>query len=166
MLKKRGQDRIGLYINCFNLDSKTLYKRGKTIDGLEVPSYNSVVGILNNKKVTYPSHKFDIVYLLANVNKKAWLLIEEYLKDFATPLRKFENKEGVTDKFYVSPRKYIVPAKVNIKLEKMRYSAWIPFGMSEDYPAFDAAKQEIKNRLEEADLPGLKLTFKKESITK
>ena len=31
---------------------------------------------------------------------------------------------------------------------------------------FEAAKQEIKKRLEEADLPGLKLTFKKESIAK
>ena len=165
-IKKRGQDRIGLYINCFNLDSKTPYKYGKTIDGSDVPSYNSVVGVLNNKKVTYPSCKFDIVYLLVSVDKKAWLLIEEYLKDFATPSKKFENKEGVTDKFYVSPRKFIVPAKINIKLEKMRYSAWIPFGMSVQYPTFEAAKQEIKKRLKDADLPGLKLTFKKESIAK
>jgi hypothetical protein len=63
-------------------------------------------------------------------------------------------------------RKYIVPAKVNIKLETINYSAWIPFGMNEQYPTFEAAKEEIKTRLYDADLPELKLTFKKESIAK
>ena len=55
---------------------------------------------------------------------------------------------------------------MNIKLEKMKYSAWIPFGMNEQYPTFEAAKQEIKIRLKNAKLPGLKISFKKESITK
>ena len=78
----------------------------------------------------------------------------------------FNNSEGVTRKFYVSPRKFIAPAKVNIKLEKMRYSAWIPFGMNINYPTFDAARDEIKRRLSKADLPNLRLTFRREHITK
>jgi hypothetical protein len=48
----------------------------------------------------------------------------------------------------------------------MRYSAWIPFGMNEQYPTFEAAKKEIKQRLNQADLPDLKLTFRREHITK
>ena len=164
--KRGGRERIGLYIQCFNLDPQAPRKYSKTINGSEVPSYNSIVGIINNKKVTSPSYKFDRVYLLASVDKKAWLLVENYLKDFATIHKKINNVEGVTDKFYVSPRKFIVPAKVNIVLKKMRYSVWIPFGMNEQYPTFETAKQEIKKRLEEANLPGLKLAFKKESIAK
>jgi hypothetical protein len=100
------------------------------------------------------------------VERRIWLLVEKYLQDFAKLSNKLNNGEGFTKKYYVSPRKYIVPAKVNIKLESINYSSWIPFGMSQDYPTFEAAKQEIKTRLYEADLPGLKLTFKKESIAK
>lgn len=165
-MKRGGQDRIGLYIQCFNLDPKTPLGYGKNIDGLEFPSYNSVVGILDNKKVNLASYKFDIVYLLISVDKYAWLLVENYLNDFATVNKNLRNKEGVKRKFYVSPRKFITPAKVNIKLERMNYSAWIPFGMNDQYPTFETAKMEIKARLNRADLPNLKLTFKKENITK
>ena len=164
---KRGmQDRIGLYIQCFNLDPKSPCLYAKTTDGSKVPVYNPVMQIVDNQKITSASCKFDIVYLLASVDEKAWLLVENYLKDFAFAHKKFNNKEGFIDKFYVSPRKFISPAKVNIKLTKMRYSVWIPFGMSEQYSTFEAAKQEITRRLNEADLPELKLTFRKENITK
>ncbi len=164
---KRGmQDRIGLYIQCFNLDPKCPCLYAKTTDGSKVPVYNPVMEIVDNQKITSVSCKFDIVYLLASVDKKAWLLVENYLKDFASAHKKLNNKEGFIDKFYVSPRKFIAPAKVNIKLEKMKYSTWIPFGMSEQYSTFETAKQEIIKRLSEADLPGLKLTFRKENITK
>ncbi|MGL5074373.1 MAG: GIY-YIG nuclease family protein, partial [Waterburya sp.] len=112
------------------------------------------------------SSRFDIVYSLTIVEKTAWLLVEEYLQDFVKPSNTLKNGEGFIKKCYVSARKYIVPAKVNIKLEHIKYSAWIPFGMNEQYPTFETAKQEIKTRLYEADLPGLKLTFKKESIAK
>ncbi|HAG82130.1 MAG TPA: excinuclease ABC subunit C, partial [Cyanobacteria bacterium UBA12227] len=63
--------------------------------------------------------------------KKGWLLVEEYLKDFASPANHLSNGVGYIEKFYISARKYIVPAKVNIKLESIGYSAWIPFGLSE-----------------------------------
>ncbi|MDJ0687366.1 MAG: hypothetical protein QNJ41_02545 [Xenococcaceae cyanobacterium MO_188.B32] len=65
---------------------------------------------------------------------------------------------------YVSPRKYIVPAKVNIKLESINYSAWVSFGFCEKYPTFEEAKEEIRQRLKNANLPGLKLTFTRETI--
>ncbi len=165
-MQRGEQDRIGLYIQCFNLDPQIPRSYGKNIDGSTSPTYNSVVGVLNNKKVTLASYKFDIVYLLTSVEKYAWLLIEDYLNDFATVNKRLTNQEGVIRKFYVSPRKFIVPAKVNIKLEKMKYSAWIPFGMNDQYPTFDAAKEEIKKRLTKANLPALKLSFKKENITK
>ena len=145
-LKRGMQDRIGLYIQCFNLDPKSPCLYAKTIDGSKVPVYNPVMGIVDNQKVTLASHKFEIIYLLASVDKKAWLLVESYLKDFASAHKKLNNKEGFIDKFYVSPRKFIASAKVNIKLEKMKYSAWIPFGMTEQYPTFEAAKQEIKKK--------------------
>ena len=166
ILRKGYKGRIELYLKCFNLNPKIPYSCGKNIGASRSFNYNAVAGILNNHKTTSVSSKFEIVYLLASVDLKAWLLVEDYLQDFATAFKQFNNGEGVTQKFYVSPRKFIVPAKVNIKLEKMQYNAWIPFGMSREYPTFEAAKEEIKTRLMKADLPYLKLSFKKESITK
>ena len=164
---KRGvQERIKLYIKCFNLNPEIPYHYSKTIGGLKVANYNSVLGIINGKQVTSASCKFYMVYLSVSVDKKAWLLIENYLKDFANTHIKLNDKEGIIDKFYVSPRKFIAPAKVYIKLESMEYSIWIPFGMSEQYPTFNEAKQEIKKRLKEANLPKYKLIFKKENVTK
>ena len=129
-------------------------------------SYKSVYGMLDHKITRASFDKFNIVYLLAGVDKKSWLLVEEYLKDFAKISTELSNGESAVEKFYISPRKFIAPAKVNIKLEKMKYSAWIPFGMNDQYPTFDSAKAEIKKRLNKANLPALKLTFKKENITK
>ena len=120
----------------------------------------------NELRYRQSSSQFDTVYLLSGVERKAWLLVEEYLQDFAKPSNKLKNGEAYTEKYFVSARKYLVPAKVKIKLENLQYSAWIPFGMSEQYPTFETAKQEIKKRLNEANLPKLKLTFKKESIAK
>lgn len=150
-----SQDRMGVYVQCFSVDLKTS------------PHYATFAkGIIKNEDTKELSSQFEIVYLLASVDKKVWLLVEGYLKDLAKAATKLNNGEGYVEKFYISPRKYIVPAKVNIKLEDIGYSAWIPFGMNEQYPTFEAAKQEIKTRLYAADLPGLKLTFKKESIAK
>lgn len=146
---------MGVYVQCFSINLKTS------------PYYATFAkGIIKNKETKQLSNQFEIVYLLASVDNKAWLLVEEYLKEFTRAATRLNNGEGYVEKFYISPRKYIVPAKVNIKLEDIGYSAWIPFGMSEKYPTFEAAKQEIKTRLYDADLPGLKLTFKKESIAK
>ena len=59
-----------------------------------------------------------------------------------------------------------MPAKVNIKLDNIGYSAWIPFGTSAAFPTYEAAKEEIIRRLKNSDLPGLKLMFKRETIAK
>ena len=150
-----NRERIGVYVQCFSVDLKTS------------PHYGTFAkGIIKNKETKQLSSQFEIVYLLTSVDKKAWLLVEEYLKDFAKAATKLNNGEGYVKRFYISRRKYIVSAKVNIKLESISYSAWIPFGMNEKYPTFETAKEEIKKRLHDADLPGLKLTFKKENIAK
>jgi len=126
--------------------------------------YHLAQGIVNNEKISFASPRnFETVYLLATVDKKAWLLVEEYLKDFASPAdRQLTNGVGYIKKFYVSPRKCIVPAKVNIKLDPIGYSAWIPFGPNQEFPTFELAKAEINRRLKNSGLPGLKLSFKRE----
>ena len=161
-----GIDRIGLCVQSFSVNLKKS-RLIKLDDKKQVQLSVETTGLINNElKYCQSSSQFDTVYLLSGVERKAWLLVEEHLQDFAKPSNQLKNGEGYTKKYYVSARKYLVPAKVNIKLKYLDYSAWIPFGMSEQYPTFEAAKQEIKKRLEEADLPGLKLTFKKETIAK
>ncbi|BAU63295.1 Excinuclease ABC C subunit domain protein [Stanieria sp. NIES-3757] len=153
-------NKIGLYIKCFFRENHKDIK-------LKFDSLGQ--GIINNKQVMSSSRQLNTVYLLTSIDKLAWLLVEEYLQDFAkvaTGLKDLKNGEGYVEKFYVSARKYIVPAKVNIKLETIGYSAWIPFGFNEEYNTFELAKQEIIRRLKNSDLPELKLTFKRESITK
>ncbi|MGL5832473.1 MAG: GIY-YIG nuclease family protein [Waterburya sp.] len=164
-IRSIDQHKIGLCTKSFVVDLRKprLLKLNST-----VPTRCSVLalGIINDQLIEDTSSIFNIVYLLTIVEKTAWLLVEEYLQDFAIPSNQLKNGEGFIKKCYVTERKYIVPAKVNIKLETINYSAWIPFGMNEQYPTFEAAKEEIKTRLYEANLPGLKLTFKKESIAK
>lgn len=162
-------EKIGLFIKCFNLDPK-IPQQQKKIWNFEsntdyyLPIFNRVSGILNNQEVkNVESPEFDTVYLLASVDKTGWLLFEEYLKDFAKITTNLSNGCGYTNKFYVSARKYIVPAKVNIKLEKIGYSVWIPFGMNENFPTFPLAKEEIYRRLKNSGLPEIKLTFKSET---
>ena len=151
-----GRDKIGLCIKSFGVNLKR-----------EVRFFVMTTGMLDNElRYNQSLSQFDTLYLLSGVERKAWLLVEQYLQDFAKPSNKLKNGEGYTEKYFVSARKYLVPAKVNIKLENLQYSAWIPFGINEQYPTFKTAKQEIKKRLNEANLPGLKLTFKKESIAK
>ncbi|MEC4892691.1 MAG: hypothetical protein SAL07_04410 [Oscillatoria sp. PMC 1051.18] len=159
-------DRMGLFLHCFSSDLKITRQYRIDINNQQFPIYNSAEGILNNKKIRATTVQFETVYLLASVEKKAWLLVEEYLKDFAKPATHLSNGEGFVDKFYVSPRKFIVPAKVNVKLENMGYGAWIPFGTSDAFPSFQSAKEEIRKRLENSGLKGLKLSFKQESIHK
>lgn len=151
---RKLKGRIGLYLQHFS------------VKNYQKPYYNSVEGILDNQKKRGAYSQFTTVYVLVSVDKKAWLLVEEYLKDFANPASQLKNGEGFIDKFYISPRKYITPAKVNIRLEKMEYSAWIPFGYNIEFPSFETAKEEIKRRLKNADLPDIKLTFKRESVQK
>ncbi|GAB4525998.1 MAG: hypothetical protein Tsb0014_05880 [Pleurocapsa sp.] len=160
-----GRDRIGLYIKCFSVDLKKP-RLVKLSNSIEVPAHVPAWGIINNQETQSSCRDFDTVYLLYGVERKAWLLVEEYLQDFAKPSLKLNNGESYIRRFYVSARKYITPAKVNIKLNKMQYSAWIPFGMTEEYPTFEAAQEEIKNRLSKADLPNLKMIFEKETIIK
>ncbi len=165
-MNRGGQDRIGLYIKFFNINLEKIYYFQQTIKYQTFLLRQSIYGMLNNSLVCAPIQQFNAIYLLTGVDKKGWLLVEEYLKDFAKISTKLDNGESAAEKFYVSPRKFIAPAKVNIKLENMKYSAWIPFGMNKKYPSFEAAKTEIKRRLNEANLPDLKLTFRREHITK
>ena len=183
-ISRNGKERINLYVRCFNLDPNKprQYDHYLATDIENIsdddwenfhfpykksPSYNSAFGIVDNQKRDHaPSNLFDVIYCSTTVEKNAWLLIEEYLEDFASPHIRLKNGEGIVDKFYVSPRKYIIPAKVNIKLESMNYSAWIPFGFCEKYPTFEEAKKEIRQRLQNANLPGLKLTFTRETVAR
>ncbi|MGB3207982.1 MAG: hypothetical protein WBB28_23620, partial [Crinalium sp.] len=154
--------RMGLYIKCFSVDltAEPQKNHNQLI-------YNRVYGILNHQANIGGFSQFDTVHLLASVDKKAWLLIEDYLKDFAIPAtNQLGNGEGYVKKLYVSPRKYIAPAKVNIQIETINYSAWIPFGPSAGFPTFSSATEEIRKRLKDSGLPGLKITFKKETIEK
>lgn len=159
------RDKMGVYIQCFCTDLKEPY--GYTTHGVQkFPSYNYAQGIIDNEQVNTASCKFDTVYLLAGVEKKVWLLVEEYLKDFVQPAGKLSNGEGFVRRFYISAKKFIVPAKVNIKLENIGYSAWIPFGSCKEFPTYDSATAEIRRRLKDSELLGLKLGFKRETIEK
>lgn len=148
-------ERIRLYIRPFGFD----FSQNHLMYGL-------VYGRLEDREVRGASSNFEKVYLLSNVDTKAWLLVEEYLQDFAQPALPLKNGEGFVEKLYISPRKFIVPARVNIKIESLGYSAWIPFGFSQNHLTFESAKNEICQRLENANLPGLKIAFKQESIDK
>lgn len=165
-VKYLPQNRMGLYVKCFTVDLKTPIQNTKTESSNQVHTYNPAYGMFDDKKVLTASNQFNTVYLLVSVERKAWLLFEEYLKDFAKPANKLNNGEGYVEKFSISARKYIVPAKVNIKLENIGYSAWIPFGLSEEFPTFETATKEIRRRLQDSDLPELKITFKRETIAK
>jgi ribosomal protein S8 len=164
-IRSLEQHKIGLCTKSFVVDLKKP-RLLKFNNKISTRCSVSALGMIDDQLTQDSSSRFNIVYLLTIVEKTAWLLVEEYLQDFAKPFNKLKNGEGFIKKCYITERKYIVPAKVNIKLEHLKYSAWIPFGMNEQYPTFEAAKEEIKIRLYEADLPGLKLAFKKESITK
>ena len=161
-----GRDKIGLFIRTFSTD----LKKSRLIELYENKKVHfsvSVNGILNNKfEYSQSSSKFNTVYFLASVDRKAWLLLEEYLQDFAKLSNRLENKEAYTRKYYITARKYLIPAKVNIKMEKINYSVWIPIGTNENYYTFEAVKEEIKKRLKQASLPGLRLAFTKEKATK
>lgn len=157
-------NKIGLYVRCFSSD----LKRPRSVKWFDKTTKSgiSAFGILDHKETLASSSQFDIVYLLASVDRQAWLLVEEYLQDFAKLATKLNNGEGYVEKAYVSTRNYLTPAKVKIELEEMKYSAWIPFGLNPDFSTFETAKEEIRRRLQQANLPSLKLAFKKESITK
>jgi hypothetical protein len=155
-VKYLSDSRIGLYINSFILgDNKQQF-----------PVANLAYGMLDSKETRILSHQCDSLYLFVGADQKAWLLVEEYLKDFARPATALNNGEGYVKKFYVSARKYIVSAKVNIKLEDIGYSSWIPFGPSKKFSTFESAREEICRRLISSGLPGLKVTFKRETIEK
>ena len=69
-------DRIGVYIQSFNVDHKMLYKYDKYVNSPQFTTYNSAFGILNNRRTrAAPSYQFNTVYLLASVEKNAWLLV-------------------------------------------------------------------------------------------
>lgn len=165
-MKRYNRERIGLYLECFNTSPQQIYQFQQTVKYQTFLMRKNIYGMKKAQLVRASVEQFKHIYLLAGVDKKAWLLVEEYLQDFAKASTKLDNDESAAEKFYVSPRKFIVPAKVNIKLEKMKYSAWIPFGTNRQYTTFESVRDEIKRRLQLADLPKLKLSFRREHTTK
>ena len=153
----RAGKRMGVFIKCLHVDLKKTYQN----------IGNTAFGILNHKTASSSPRQFEEVYFLSSVDCKCWLLVEEYLKGFAKPaFNKLSNGVGFVKKFYTSPRKYVAPAKVHIKLESIGYSGWVPFGQSEEFSTFELATEEIRKRLTDSGLPGLKVGFKCETITK
>lgn len=120
--------KIGTYVQCFSVDAKKLN------------IYSYTFGMLNGEEKAASSGQFNTVYLLAGVERKAWLLVEEYFKDFVKPATNLNEGEGYIRKLRVSARKFVVPAKVNIKLENLGYSAWIPFGTDTAFTTYETAK--------------------------
>ncbi|MBP0030597.1 GIY-YIG nuclease family protein [Roseofilum sp. Guam] len=167
----RGTDKIGLFVKSFSTDLKRPYKHEKyrfhndpEDTWRERDLYNSASGYINSQKTEANSWQFETLYLLASVDRQSWLLVEEYLQDFAS-VNRLDNGVGYITKFYVSPRKWLVPAKVNIKILEVGSGFGIPFGPTDDFPTFETAKEEIKRRLEASDLPEMKLTFQREKVT-
>jgi len=144
--------RISIQIQVFDFDFK------------KPPIVNNIVR-RNDFKSENPL-KLDTIYLLTGVDKQAWLIFEEYFKGFTKTAIQLTKHEGFIEKIYVSPKKSIVPAKANIKIESMGYSAWIPFGSNPEFPTFEAATTEFRRRLEDSNLPDFKITFKREGVTK
>jgi hypothetical protein len=105
---------------------------------------------------------YETVYMLASVDREAWILFEEYLSDFAKV--RLTDDDGCIQKVYVSPRKFIAPAKMTIKLEDIG-NFTIPFGPSNPNMKYEEAKEIIKKRLTESGIGSLKLTFSSEKIT-
>lgn len=118
-MKRGGQDRIGLYIECFNASVDKIYQFQQTIKYQTFLTRQSVYGMIDNNLVRASVNQFSVFYLLTGVDKKGWLLVEEYLQDFAKVSTKLDNGESAAEKFYISPRKFIAPAKVNIKLDNI-----------------------------------------------
>ena len=168
----READKMGLFVKSFAIDLKRGYKEKYRLpcadeaedNWHERDFYNRAAGFINYQKTEAESCKFETLYLLAKVDQKSWLLVEEYLQDFAS-VNPFANGVGYVGKFYVSPRKFLVPAKVTIKILELDSGFGISFGPTDDFPTFETAKQEIKRRLQASNLPEMKLTFQREKVT-
>jgi hypothetical protein len=161
-----GCSRIELCVLSFSADLKAPHRHRADVKVPQAQANNLARGIRDGKDVCSTPANFDIVYLLASVDLKAWLLVEEYLQDFARPATGLGEGEAYVKKFYTSARKYILPAKVNLQLTSFDYSAWIPFGPSGEFTTYESATEAIRQRLLHSGLPDLKVTFKREAIAK
>ncbi|ALJ68779.1 MULTISPECIES: hypothetical protein [unclassified Synechocystis] len=92
------------------------------------------------------------------------MIFNEYLKGFAEVATIPEEGTGYIDKLYISKRRYLQPAKVNIKILDSNCSVWLPFGKSLEFKNYVDAKEEIKKRLNNAGFSSIKISFKQESI--
>ena len=165
------REKIGLFVKSFGTDLKRPYKREKYKSfgdpedkWHEKDLYNRASGYIDRQKTETHAWKFETLYLLAKVDRRSWLLVEEYLQDFAS-VNRLDNGVGYIDKFHVSPRKFLVPAKVTIKIPELGSGFGIPFGPTDEFPSFEAAKTEIKRRLRASNLPEMTLTFQREKVT-
>lgn len=162
---RRGRGRyssteIDVFIQCFNLSASSK---------MEVQSIT--YSKLNRKNRRKSISQFKSIYLLSQCNKKIWLLLEEYLSDFVQvgidlSHKDFPEDTCYTEKLYVSPRRWIKPARLMIKFEGTESGFGIPFGTNWQNVSmnFEDVKKEIKSRLSQSNLPEHKLTFVKETI--
>ena len=107
-----------------------------------------------------------IIYLLTSGDEKLWLLLRDELKDFvrlAVPENLAED-ECFADKLYFSPRRYIHPARLTIKIKNLNYSGSLPFGFSDSYPFYGTAKAEIERRINALDITSLQYSFTQENV--
>jgi hypothetical protein len=153
VINVKNNDQLGVYITPFNFDLKQ-----------KSPFFQSAYAVVDGKlKTCNHSHLSDI-FLLEKVDRIAWLIFAEYLTGFAKIAVLPEVGTGFIDKLYISKRRYVKPAKVNIKILDIDCSVWLPFGQSLEFPNYVDAKQEIKKRLNNAGFSSIKISFKQESI--
>lgn len=99
------------------------------------------------------------IYLKSTVDRAFWLLLENYLSDFAKV--ELNEEEGYINKVYVSARKFIVPAMLTVTLNG-KWKADIPFGPKDDMSCSEVANI-IKSCLQDSGIPKIKFLFKSES---
>jgi hypothetical protein len=144
--------RIKIFVQSFTTNLRE--PRDKTDHGLLISGRK---GLCNQINCIY-----ETVYMLASVDRESWILFEEYLSDFAKV--RLADDEGCIQKVYVSPRKFIAPAKMTIKLEGIG-NFTIPFGPANPNMKYEEAKEIIKKQLTESGIGSLKVTFSNEKIT-
>ncbi|MFM1841734.1 MAG: hypothetical protein RLZZ490_467 [Cyanobacteriota bacterium] len=153
VINVRKNDQIGVYITPFNFN-------------LKQDSFfsNFAYTKINGKLTTCIDSQLSTVFLLQRVDRVTWLIFNEYLRGFAETAIIPEEGTGYIDKLYISKKRYVQPAKVNLKILDFNCSVSIPFGQSPDFPNYVDAKDEIRRRLSHAGFSHIKISFKQESI--
>lgn len=162
-------ERIYIYVKCFAGDLREpLGKKDINLSTEQgdkktsVPISNMIQGSkgLRGQNFNHDNLPYKYIYIRATVDRLAWLLFEPYLSDFAKV--ELSENEGYINKVYISAKKFIVPAKINIEIDN-NSSISIPFG-PKDGMKYEEAIQLIRERLQNSGIANLKTTFTRESI--